>query len=51
MYSDRAVHRFYKANTFFSYFQRISLNKYLLFPCFHLVLMLLKNIYFCDLLS
>ena len=28
---------------FFSYFHRISLNKYLFFPYFHLVLMLLTN--------
>ena len=37
--------------TKFSYFHRISLNKYLFFPYFHLMSMLLTNIQICELLS
>ena len=51
MCSYRTVYRFLKINTIFSYFHRISLNKYLLFPYFHLVLMLLTIIQPCDLLT
>ena len=51
MWSYMIVYRLLKTNTVFFYFHRISLNKYLFFLYFHLVSMLLTNVYSCDLRS